>query len=74
MLPRFVIVPAPAVSGRVGTRFYAETISDGFNIYDNKEKKRLKSSYLSRREADDACQKMNIEWEEPEGYGEPQTR
>lgn len=75
MLPRFVIVPAvPAESGRVGTRFYAETISGGFDIYDNKEKKRLKPSYLSRHEADYACQKMNIEWEEPDCYGEPRTR
>lgn len=74
MLPRFAIVPAiSADKGGVGARSYTETISGSFDIYDNREKTRLQPSYSSRQEADYACQKMNIESEEPERYGEPRT-
>lgn len=54
MQPRFVIVPAVPIeqeSFRTGTRFYATTVSGGFDIYDNQEKVRLKPSYTGREDA-----------------------
>lgn len=64
MLPRFVIVPAVPIeqeSFRAGTRFYATTVSGGFDIYDNQEKIRLKPSYSAREEAMAHCAQMNAE-------------
>ncbi|MGH8381718.1 hypothetical protein [Pseudomonas sp.] len=64
MLPRFVIVPAVPIeqeSFRAGTRFYAKTVSGGFDIYDNQEKVRLKPSYLGKEEALTHCARMNAE-------------
>ncbi|WP_070095623.1 hypothetical protein [Pseudomonas sp. NBRC 111139] len=64
MLPRFVIIPAVPIeekSFRIGSRFYAETISGGFDIYDNQKKERLKPSFPTKEEAELACQKKNHE-------------
>lgn len=62
MLSRFVIVPAVPIekkSFRIGSRFYAETISGGFDIYDNQRKERLKPSFSTKEEAETACKQMN---------------
>ncbi|MNE76461.1 hypothetical protein D3C77_369590 [compost metagenome] len=64
MLPRFVIVPALPVekeSYRKGSRFYAKTVSGGFDIYDNKKKLRLKPTYPAKELAEAACETMNRE-------------
>ncbi|TDF81480.1 hypothetical protein [Pseudomonas sp. H9] len=64
MQTRFVIVPAVPIeqeSFRAGTRFYATTVSGGFDIYDNQEKMRLKPSYASKEEALMHCARMNAE-------------
>lgn len=68
MQPRFVLVPAVPVesnSFRVGTRFYAETVSAGFDIYDNQEKERLKHQFPTRQEGVEVCAKMNAEARDP---------
>lgn len=68
MLPRFVIVPAIPIekeSFRIGNRFYSETVSGGFYIYDNKNKLRLKPSYSKKEAAEAACEKMNKEYDCP---------
>ena len=62
MQRRFVIVPAVPIekeSFQSGSRFYANTISGGFDIYDNQEKLRLKPSYPTRTLAEAACATMN---------------
>jgi len=62
MQRRFVIVPAVPIekdSFRSGARFYANTVSGGFDIYDNQEKLRLKPSYPTRTLAEVACATMN---------------
>ncbi|MFQ6572156.1 hypothetical protein [Pseudomonas sp. UM16] len=67
MQPRFVIVPAVPIeqeSFRTGTRYYATTVSGGFDIYDNQEKGRLKPSYLEKEEAIKHCARMNAEHDE----------
>jgi hypothetical protein len=46
---------------RNGTRFYCETAPIGFNIYDNEEKLRLKTTHQTRDEAEDECQRLNQE-------------
>jgi len=64
MQPRFVIVPAVPIeqeSFRAGTRFYATTVSGGFDIYDNQAKLRLKPSYAGKEEAMTHCARMNAE-------------
>ncbi|MEX5353337.1 hypothetical protein WCE02_18530 [Pseudomonas juntendi] len=64
MLPRFVVVPAVPVemkTSRNGPRFFADTMPGGFYIYDNKEKRRLKLGLSDKDEAEDTCQKMNLE-------------
>ena len=64
MMSRFVVVPAiPTETGsmRSGVRFYCKTAPIGFNIYDNEEKLRLKTTYQAREEADAECQRMNQE-------------
>ncbi len=69
MQSRFVIVPAVPVEKdhfQSGTRFYANTVSGGFDIYDNQEKLRLKPSYPTRALADAACAKMNSECRNPD--------
>jgi len=40
---------------RSGARFYCKTARIGFNIYDNEEKLRLKTTYLAREEVDAEC-------------------
>jgi hypothetical protein len=62
MLPRFVVVPAvPKEVGaiRIGVRFYCQTVPAGFNIYDNREKKRLQVTYPNRAEVERECLKLN---------------
>lgn len=46
---------------RNGSRFYCQTAPTGFNLYDNEEKLRLKGSYQTPVEADDECQRANLE-------------
>lgn len=61
MQPRFVIVPAVPIeneSFQIGSRFYANTISGGFDIYDNQEKIRLKRGLANRSLAVAECEKM----------------
>ena len=62
MQRRFVIVPAVPIekdSFQSGARFYANTVSGGFDIYDNQEKIRRKPSYPTRTLAEAACAEMN---------------
>ncbi|ATP44417.1 hypothetical protein CR511_10290 [Pseudomonas putida] len=69
MQPRFVIVPAVPIEGesfQIGNRFYAATISGGFDIYDNQEKERRKLGFKTRSEAAETCNKMNAESRNPE--------
>ena len=63
MISRFVIVPAIRTetgSMRNGTRFYCETTTRGFNLYNNGEKLRLKTTYQTRVEADLECERQNL--------------
>jgi hypothetical protein len=63
MQPRFVVVPAVPIekqSQRIGTRYYAQTVCGGFDIYDNQEKERLKPSYPSKTDAEVQCQNLNM--------------
>ncbi|MFZ5935337.1 hypothetical protein ACOKS3_10905 [Pseudomonas sp. HS6-2] len=69
MQTRFVIVPAVPIekeSFQAGSRFYAATISGGFDIYDNQEKLRLKPSYSTRSLAEAARVKFNDECRNPD--------
>ncbi|MFK8333270.1 hypothetical protein M2D63_024985 [Pseudomonas sp. BJa5] len=69
MQPRFVIVPAVPIEKeafRTGSRFYASTVSGGYDIYDNQEKMRLKPSYSTKVQADAACARMNAECRNPD--------
>jgi hypothetical protein len=64
MMSRFVVVPAiPTETGsmRNGSRFYCQTAPIGFNLYDNEEKLRLKTTYQIREEAVSECQRLNLE-------------
>lgn len=64
MISRFAVVPAiPTETGsmRDGARFYCKTAPIGFNIYDNEEKLRLKTTYQAREEAEEQCQRLNQE-------------
>jgi len=64
MISRFVVVPAiPTETGSMcnGARFYCKTAPIGFNIYDNQEKLRLKTTYQTREEAEAECQRLNLE-------------
>jgi hypothetical protein len=64
MISRFVVVPAiPTETGsmRHGSRFYCQTAPIGFNLYDNEEKLRLKTTYQTREEAESECQRLNLE-------------
>ncbi|UVM64439.1 hypothetical protein LOY34_13870 [Pseudomonas sp. B21-009] len=68
MQPRFVIVPAVPIateSFHSGGRFYATTLSGGFDIYDNLEKMRLKPSYANKGLAGATCATMNMESRDP---------
>jgi hypothetical protein len=65
MISRFVVVPAiPTETGsmRHGSRFYCQTAPIGFNLYDNEEKLRLKTTYQTLEEAESECQRLNLEW------------
>lgn len=46
---------------RNGTRFHCETAPIGFDIYDNEVKLRLKATYQTRVEAENECQRLNLE-------------
>ncbi len=62
MISRFVVVPAiptETLSVRNGDRFYPKTAPIGFNIYDNEEKLRLKTTYQARVDVEDECQRLN---------------
>ena len=63
MISRFVVVPAvPTETGsmRNGSRYYCQTAPIGFNLYDNEEKLRLKTTYQTREEAESECQRVNL--------------
>jgi hypothetical protein len=65
MISRFVVVPAiPTETGsmRHGSRFYCQTAPIGFNLYDNEEKLRLKTTYQTLEEAESECQRLNLKW------------
>lgn len=69
MQSRFVIVPAVPIEKETlknGAHFFANTVSGGFDIYDNQEKMRLKPSYPAKALADAACAKMNSECRNPD--------
>ncbi|BBT41018.1 MULTISPECIES: hypothetical protein [Pseudomonas] len=69
MQPRFVIVPAVPIEGEsfhIGNRFYSNTTSGGFDIYDNQEKERLKRGFADKSVASIACDKMNADSRNPE--------
>lgn len=62
MPPRFVLVPAiPIAKGsqRVVNRYYAQTMSDGFDIYDNQEKVRLEHRFPNKAIGLEACDRLN---------------
>lgn len=64
MISRFVVVPAiPTETGTMGngSRFYCDTASIGYNLYDNEEKRRLKTTDQTRDEAESECQQLNVE-------------
>ncbi|MBK4992428.1 hypothetical protein IAE39_000602 [Pseudomonas sp. S37] len=64
MQPRFVLVPgvpSDTESFRLGIRYYARTVSEGFDIYDNQEKARLKRGFPTRDLGAAMCEKMNAE-------------
>lgn len=64
MISKFVVVPAiPEETGSVrnGIRFYGQTAPIGFNLFDNEEKLRLKITYQTRVEAENVCQRLNLE-------------
>lgn len=64
MVASFVVVPAiPTETGavRTGSRFYCQTAPIGFNLYDNEEKLRLKTTFQTRAEAERACRQINLE-------------
>ena len=46
---------------RNGSRFYCQTAPIGFNLYDNGEKLRLKTTYQIREEGEGECQRLNLE-------------
>ena len=63
MMSRFVVVPAiPTETGstRNGARFYCKTAPIGFNLYDNEEKLRLKTTYQTREEAERECLRADM--------------
>lgn len=60
---RFVAVPAVPTeteSLRTAKRAFAKVSALGFNIYDNEDKRRLKTNYLTRVEAERECERLNI--------------
>ncbi|MNE80077.1 hypothetical protein D3C76_1118250 [compost metagenome] len=62
MISRFVVVPAnPKETGsmRNGASF-CKTAPIGFNIYDNKDKLRLTTTYYAREVAEVECQRLNL--------------
>jgi hypothetical protein len=63
MVSRFVVVPAiPTETGsmRSGASF-CKNAPIGFNMYENEEKLRLKTTYQAREEAEKECQRLNQE-------------
>ncbi|KDD71120.1 hypothetical protein V466_00330, partial [Pseudomonas mandelii PD30] len=40
---------------------YCQTAPIGFNLYDNEEKLRLKTTYQTRKKAESECQRLNQE-------------
>ncbi|MBA5705969.1 hypothetical protein DT037_02615 [Pseudomonas fulva] len=69
MQSRFVIVPAVPIEKEAiksGSRFYATTVSGGFDIYDNQEKLRLKPSYSTKALAEAARSKLISECRNPD--------
>lgn len=63
MTARFVVVPAiPTETGwmRNGSRYYCQTAPIGFNLYDNEEKLRFKTTDQAREDAESECQRVNL--------------
>lgn len=64
MSSRFVVVPATpkeTASTRSGSRFYCRTSAIGFDIYDNEQKLRLKTTYQTRLDAENECVRFNMD-------------
>jgi hypothetical protein len=62
MKQRFVVVPANPVKARAvhaGTRVSVATVTAGFDIYDNEDKRRLDVTYPTLTEADAECMRLN---------------
>lgn len=65
MLQRFVLVPAIPVDRepfRVERQYYEQSVFSGFDIYDNREKVRLKTGFPDRAVGEKACAQMNAEF------------
>lgn len=43
-----------------GSSFYCQTAPISFNLYDNEEKGRLRTTYQTRVEAENECQRLNL--------------
>lgn len=62
MQPRFVVVPAVPIEKDLiprRDRFLARLVVDGFDLYDTHEKLRLSQGFLTRREAEAECLRLN---------------
>ena len=62
MQKRFVVIPAVPIeqdSFRVGNRFFSNTVSGGYDLYDNVNKLRIKLGHQRRDMADMDCARHN---------------
>ena len=64
MFSRYVVVPATPVETECVLergRYYSKTVKQGFNLYDNQDKQRLKPVFTTRVEANVECERLNSE-------------
>ncbi|NUT74893.1 hypothetical protein HNO86_07540 [Pseudomonas sp. C1C7] len=64
MQKRFVLLPSIPVERetfRARVRNHAQADPDGFDIYDNMKKERLKKGYSDRADGEAACIKLNAD-------------
>lgn len=62
MQKRFVVIPAVPIekdSFRVGARFFSNTVSGGYDLYDNLKKLRIKLGHQRREVAEMDCARHN---------------
>ncbi|MFJ4346614.1 hypothetical protein [Pseudomonas sp. NPDC089401] len=65
MQPRFVVVPAVPVEKDLIPRrepLLSRLVADGFDLYDTQAKMRLCQGFLTRREAEAECVRLNGQW------------